>query len=170
MFAAQWEAEESLPLHLHNDMGKKRIIKQAEGEAGQEGKASGESPQGAKIATRKVSQLLSARIYVSASYNNTCISLTDGQGNVLVWSSSGTLGFKGPRKSTPYAASKVVENIFEKLGPIDLGKTSVYVQGVGSGRDAAIRALAGRGLNIVSLEDVTPLAHNGCRPRKARRV
>lgn len=151
-------------------MGKKRITKQAEGEGAQEGKVSGEALQGAQKATRKISQLTSSRIYVSASYNNTVISVTDGMGNVLVWSSAGSLGFKGPRKSTPYAASKVVENIFEKLGPIDLGKVSVYVQGVGSGRDAAIRALAGRGLNIVSLEDVTPLAHNGCRPRKARRV
>lgn len=151
-------------------MGKKRIIKQAEGGASEEGKISGETPKGAQKATKRVNQLMSSRIYVSASYNNTGISVTDGQGNVLVWSSSGTLGFKGPRKATPYAASKIVENIFEKLGPIDLGKVSVYVQGVGSGRDAAIRALAARGLNIVCLEDVTPLPHNGCRPRKARRV
>jgi small subunit ribosomal protein S11 len=148
-------------------MGKKRIIKEGEGETAQEGK---EPPQEAQKTTRKASQLAASRIYVAASYNNTCISLTDGQGNVLVWSSSGSLGFKGPRKATPYAASKVVENIFEKLGPIDLGKVSVYVQGVGSGRDGAIRALAGRGLNIVCLEDVTPFPHNGCRPRKARRV
>jgi small subunit ribosomal protein S11 len=152
-------------------MGKKRIIKEKEGEAAQGGKVSGEAAvQGAPKATKRISQLAFSRIYVAASYNNTCISVTDGQGNVLVWSSSGTLGFKGPRKATPYAASKVVENIFEKLGPLDLGKVSVYVQGVGSGRDGAIRALAGRGLNIVALEDVTPLPHNGCRPRKARRV
>lgn len=151
-------------------MGKKRIIKQAEGGVSEEGKASGAALPGTQKAARKISQLPSSRIYVSASYNNTGISVTDGQGNVLVWSSSGALGFKGPRKATPYAASKIVESIFEKLGPIDLGKISVYVQGVGSGRDAAIRALAGRGLNIVALEDVTPLPHNGCRPRKARRV
>lgn len=151
-------------------MGKKRIIKQAEGEGAEVAKESGGAPGSAQKTARKLSQLTASRIYVSASYNNTLISLTDGQGNVLTWSSSGALGFKGPKKATPYAASKVVENIFEKLGPIDLGKVFVYVQGVGSGRDAAIRALAGRGLNIVSLEDVTPLPHNGCRPRKARRV
>jgi small subunit ribosomal protein S11 len=152
-------------------MGKKRIIKENEEETARGGKVSAEAASpGAQQVTRRINQLTSSRIYVSASYNNTCISVTDERGNVLVWSSSGALGFKGPRKATPYAASKVIENIFEKLGPLDLGKVSVYVQGVGSGRDGAIRALAGRGLNIIALEDVTPLPHNGCRPRKARRV
>jgi small subunit ribosomal protein S11 len=80
------------------------------------------------------------------------------------------MGFRGPKKATPFAASRVVENIFEKLGNIYFGKVSIYVRGVGSGRDAAVRALVGRGINIISLEDTTPVPHNGCRPRKARRV
>ena len=119
---------------------------------------------------KKVPSLSSSRIYISASYNNTLISVTDAAGNMLVWSSAGAMGFKGPKKATPFAASRVVENIFEKLGNIDIGKVSIYVQGVGSGRDAAIRALVGRGTNVSSLEDKTPIPHNGCRPKKARRV
>ena len=82
---------------------------------------------------KKVTSLSSSRIYISASYNNTLISVTDAAGNMLVWSSAGAMGFKGPKKATPFAASRVVENIFEKLGNIDIGKVSIYVQGVGSG-------------------------------------
>jgi len=123
-----------------------------------------------QVGSKRVTSLSSSRIYIAASYNNTLISVTDSSGNMLVWSSAGAMGFKGPKKATPFAASRVVENIFEKLGNTDLGKVSVYVQGVGSGRDAAIRALVGRGTNISSLEDKTPIPHNGCRPKKARRV
>lgn len=112
----------------------------------------------------------SSNIYVSASYNNTLISVADGNGNIITWSSAGALGFKGPKKATPYAASKVVESIFAKLGTASLGKVTVHVEGVGGGRDAAIRALASRGIDIVALRDTTPIPHNGCRPRKARRV
>ncbi|MFY9457319.1 MAG: 30S ribosomal protein S11 [Candidatus Spechtbacterales bacterium] len=150
-------------------MGKKRVIKETEGGI------SDASNAGLEIAkkqteTKRAARLASSRIYISASYNNTLISVTDSRGDVLVWSSAGAMGFKGPKKATPYAASKVVENVFEKLGVSDLGKVSVYVQGVGSGRDAAIRALVGRGINIFTLQDSTPIPHNGCRARKARRV
>ena len=156
-------------------MGKKRVIKEeAETDALKaanpaEKISEGASPQSKKARKKPVS-LPSARIYISASYNNTLISLTDAKGDSIAWSSAGAMGFKGPKKATPFAASRVVENIFEKLGNIDLGKVSIYVRGVGSGRDAAVRALVGRGINIVSLEDKTPVPHNGCRPRKARRV
>ncbi|MBI1888518.1 MAG: 30S ribosomal protein S11 [Candidatus Spechtbacteria bacterium] len=117
-----------------------------------------------------MSELTQARFYITASYNNTLISVTDAKGNVVTWSSAGALGFKGPKKATPYAASKIVEKIFEKLANMNIGKVFIYVQGIGNGRDAAIRALSSRGLDIVALEDVTPIPHNGCRPRKARRV
>ncbi len=145
-------------------MGKKRIIQQEEIAAGsQEGK-----PVKSKGARQK--QFSHSRIFVLASYNNTLVSVGDANGNIISWSSAGTLGFKGPRKATPFAASKVVENIFEKLAGVNLGKVAISVQGVGGGRDAAVRALASRGLDITSLRDATPLPHNGCRPRKARRV
>ena len=149
-------------------MGKKRVIKETEAEALENANAESESTK--KKRGKKVTTLASSRIYISASYNNTLISVTTSGGDILVWSSAGSMGFKGPKKATPYAASRVVENIFEKLGNTDLGKISIYVQGIGSGRDAAIRAISGRGINIVSLRDITPVPHNGCRPRKARRV
>jgi len=146
-------------------MGKKRIAEQKEDVL-----ESSEGPSTKKKSRRKITRLSSSRIYISASYNNTSIVVTDSDGNVLVWSSAGSMGFKGPRKATPYAASRIVENIFEKLRGADIGKVSVYAQGMGSGRDAAIRAIAGRGIDILSLHDITPIPHNGCRPRKARRV
>jgi len=151
-------------------MGKKRIIKQTEGEAMGDVELAEGADKKKQKGSKRVTSLSSSRIYISASYNNTLISVTDATGNMLVWSSAGAMGFKGPKKATPFAASRVVENIFEKLGNIDIGKVSVYVQGVGSGRDAAIRALVGRGTNVFSLEDTTPVPHNGCRPKKARRV
>lgn len=160
-------------------MGKKRIVKEegaevAEGK-GQDTHADREASlpagqAGQKEGGKRMSELTQARFYITASYNNTLISVTDAKGNVVTWSSAGALGFKGPKKATPYAASKIVEKIFEKLANMNIGKVFIYVQGIGNGRDAAIRALSSRGLDIVALEDVTPIAHNGCRPRKARRV
>lgn len=144
-------------------MGKKRIAVQTGEEASE--KASSE-----KRGRNKLAGHASSRVYIKASYNNTSVSVTDPTGNLLVWSSAGAMGFKGPKKATPYAASRVVENIFEKLGTDNLGKVSVYVRGIGSGRDAAVRAFAGRGVNIIEISDTTPIPHNGCRPRKSRRV
>lgn len=119
----------------------------------------------------KSANFLATRIYISASYNNTIISVADSAGNIITWASAGLLGFKGPKKSTPYAASKVIESIFERLGGnTALGRVSLFVHGVGSGRDAAIRGFVSKGLDIVSIQDTTPIPHNGCRPRKARRV
>lgn len=143
---------------------------QQEEEASKAVSASPKEPAKSQREGKRLTALTSSRIYISASYNNTLISVSNSHGDILTWSSAGALGFKGPKKATPYAAIKVVDSIFDKLGNIDLGKISVYVQGVGSGRDAALRALAGRGINIYSLKDKTPIAHNGCRPQKARRV
>lgn len=109
-------------------------------------------------------------VYVQASYNNTMITVTDEKGNVVAWMSAGSLGFKGPKKATPFAASKVAEAIAEKLQKTGPFNVDVYVKGVGSGRDQAIRSLAGKGFNVRTLKDITPIPHNGPRPKKPRRV
>lgn len=118
----------------------------------------------------KTRQFNRGNAYVRASYNNISISFTDENGNVLAWSTSGAAGFKGPRKATPYAATRVVELVTEKLGKLTFNEVHIFVNGIGSGRDAAIRALVGKGFNVTSLKDVTPVPHNGCRPPKPRHV
>ncbi|MBU4369565.1 30S ribosomal protein S11 [Patescibacteria group bacterium] len=110
------------------------------------------------------------RAYIKASYNNTIVSLTDPSGNVLAWASAGKLGFKGPKKATPYAASVIVRNVVEKVKETGLKEVQVFIKGVGMGRESAVRSLYSNGLNILSIKDITPLPHNGCRSRKARRV
>ena len=108
---------------------------------------------------------------VSASFNNTMVTLTDMKGNVLAWSSSGTLGFRGAKKSTPFASQLVAEDAANKAKErYQLRSVDVRVKGPGSGREAAIRALQSTGLNVRTLKDITPIPHNGCRPRKRRRV
>lgn len=108
--------------------------------------------------------------YVNASYNNTIISLTDLEGNVISWGSAGASGFRGARQATPYAAQIAAENAAEKAKLFGLEKVKVFVKGVGSGRDQAVRGLVGSGIDLISINDVTPIPHNGCRRRKARRV
>ncbi len=143
-------------------MGKKRIAKQG-----------GTDTSGAKSAgvsggsKKKVS---SGIFFVEATYNNTKVSLSDKNGNLLAWSSSGALGFKGAKKGTPFAAAKVGEGIAEKAHAIGMKEVSVVVVGVGSGREAAVRSFAGKGFDIVSIKDRTPVPHNGPKPKKPRRV
>jgi len=108
--------------------------------------------------------------YIQATYNNTIVSITDEQGNVLAWSSAGVNGFKGPKKATPYAAGVIVRNAAEKVKDMGLQTVDVFVKGVGAGREAAIRALHANGLTVGSIKDLTPIPHNGCRPKKPRRV
>jgi len=108
--------------------------------------------------------------HILATYNNTIITLTDQQGNVLAWASAGHVGFRGPKKSTPYAATQIVRSAIEKVKDMGLANVDVFVRGVGSGREAAIRALHANGLNVLSIKDRTPIPHNGPRPRKVRRV
>ncbi len=110
------------------------------------------------------------RAYVQATYNNTIVTLTDANGNVLGWSSAGVVGFKGPKKSTPYAASVIVKDVCDKVLDVGLKEVSVFVTGVGSGREAAVRAFHANGIAVSSIKDVTPIPHNGCRARKPRRV
>ena len=151
-------------------MGKKRVIKQTVEELAKEGDA--------LLAKReRAGQEGSARqgvrhgiTHIIATYNNTMITLTDDRGGVLGWSSAGTLGFKGSKKATPFAAARVAEAIVEKAKKIGIEDVLVLVKGVGSGRESAIRSLANRGLNISFIKDITPLPHNGPRPKKVRRV
>lgn len=108
--------------------------------------------------------------YIHASYNNTILTLTDADGNVLAWASAGHCGFRGPKKATPYAASVIVKNAIDKVQNTGLKDVHVFVRGVGQGRESAVRSLNANGLNILSIKDVTPIPHNGCRPPRSRRV
>ena len=112
----------------------------------------------------------SGRAYIQSTFNNTQVTLTDPGGNVIAWGSSGTAGFKGSRKGTPYAAQLAARDAVRKAMEQGLRQVEVYVKGPGSGREAAIRSLQSSGLYITSITDVTPIPHNGCRPRKRRRV
>lgn len=142
-------------------MGKKRIVKKG-GDTG--GNASAASSRASKR------RLESGILFVEATYNNTKVSLADAGGNVVTWSSSGSLGFAGAKKGTPFAAAKVGELIGERGSGMGLKEVAVVVKGVGSGRESSIRAFATKGIQINSIKDVTPIPHNGPRPRKARRV
>jgi len=149
-------------------MGKKRVIEQTEEELLKERESvDAKVKKEAKVASKKVKE---GRAYIASTYNNTTMTLTDLHGNVLSWLSAGSLGFKGNKKATPFAASKVAEATADAAQKIGLEKIMVLVKGIGSGRESAIRSLIARGLDIVSIKDVTPIPHNGCRPRKVRRV
>ena len=119
---------------------------------------------------RERKSIPAGRAYIQSSFNNTIVTLTDPQGNVIAWGSSGTAGFKGSRKGTPYAAQLAARDAARKGMEHGLRQVEVFVRGPGSGREAAIRSLQGSGLTITSIRDVTPIPHNGCRPRKRRRV
>ncbi len=154
-------------------MGKKRIIQKSPEELLKESEAREKQTE---KATRKKGQsskqrsLGRGRVYIQSSYNNTLVTLTDAQGNIVAWSSAGSVGFKGPKKATPFAASKVVETLMGKIRDLDIREVAVFVKGVGSGRDSAVRALVNHGLEISMIKDVTAIPHNGCRQRKPRRV
>ncbi len=149
-------------------MGKKRIASQTEEELLKENeKMEKKSGKEMKIETPKIRE---AKVYISSSYNNTTVSLADMKGNVLGWSSAGKIGFKGSKKATPFAASKVAETIVQTAQKIGVGKIHVFIKGVGSGRDSALRSLAAKGLELAAIKDITPIPHNGCRPPKPRRV
>lgn len=109
-------------------------------------------------------------IYIQATFNNTIVTITDLKGNSIAWSSSGGLGFKGAKKSTPFAAQTVAENAIQKATTCGLREVHVYVKGPGMGRENAIRCIGNMGLKVRSIHDTTPIPHNGCRPRKTRRM
>lgn len=125
----------------------------------------------AKLKKKKaVRQVPRGNAYIQASYNNTIITISDPNGNVLGWSSAGFTGFKGPKKATPYAASMVVKDLMTRIEDYGLKEVNVFIKGIGGGRESAIRALYSNGLNVTAITDVTPIPHNGCRPPKRRRV
>ncbi len=124
----------------------------------------------ARVRRRERKNISSGVAHVNSSFNNTMITITDAQGNTISWSSSGLMGFKGSRKSTPYAAQMAAEDAGKKASEHGVKMLEVEVSGPGSGRELALRALQSAGFIITSIRDVTPIAHNGCRPRKRRRV
>ena len=117
-----------------------------------------------------IRQVQKGIVYIQSSFNNSIVTITDEQGNVLSWSSAGSSGFAGTKKSTPFAAQTATRNALEKAKPYEITQVAVKVSGVGSGREAAVRALAGQGIQITFIKDITPMPHNGCRPKKIRRV
>lgn len=123
-----------------------------------------------KVRRSERKNITSGTAHVSASFNNTMITITDAQGNAISWSSAGSMGFKGSRKSTPYAAQVAAEDAGNKAKEHGMKNLEVEVRGPGSGRESALRALQAAGFQITAIRDVTPIPHNGCRPRKRRRV
>ena len=125
-----------------------------------------------KTRTKKTKKVVEAEgiAFIKATFNNTIITITDRQGNVVTWASAGKAGFKGSKKSTPFAATVAAEQVGREAVALGVKRVDVRVQGPGSGRESAIQALAAAGLFIKSIQDVTPLPHNGCRPPKKRRV
>jgi small subunit ribosomal protein S11 len=124
----------------------------------------------AKAKRRVKKTVYEGNVYIQATFNNTIVTITDLNGNALSWASAGGLGFRGAKKSTPYAAQTAAETAAKKALDFGLREVHVYVKGPGVGRESAIRTLGGLGLQVKSIRDVTPIPHNGCRPRKTRRV
>jgi small subunit ribosomal protein S11 len=119
---------------------------------------------------REKRTVFEGNVFIQATFNNTIVTITDAAGNALSWASAGSLGFKGAKKSTPYAAQTTAEAAAQKAMDYGLKEVNVYVKGPGVGRESAIRSLGNLGLRVRSIKDVTPIPHNGCRPRKSRRV
>lgn len=143
-------------------MAKKSIVKK------EEGKTEASEVKVAKTAGKK--KVLSGILYVESTFNNTKVSLTDDNGNVLMWSSSGSLGFKGAKKGTPFAAAKIGELLGQKAFELGLKEIRVIIKGVGSGRESAVRGFVTKGFTINSIKDTTPVPHNGPKPKKPRRI
>lgn len=149
-------------------MGKKKVTVKTKEEVIQEGQAVESAI--AKASKGVKGTIDRGRVYVRSSYNNTSIVITNNKGDVLTWASAGSLGFNGPKKATPFAASKVVSALAEKIKKSGPFNVDVFLNGVGGGRDSAVRSLINHGFNIESIKDVTSIAHNGPRPKKVRRI
>ncbi|MCL4392159.1 30S ribosomal protein S11 [Patescibacteria group bacterium] len=150
-------------------MGKKKVIQKSKEEVIKENESveHAVSKQTGSSGRQKFSE---GKIFIQSTYNNTIISVTDQKGNVIAWMSAGSLGFSGPKKATPFAASKVAEAIAQKVEKTGPSTVEIYLRGVGSGRDSAVRSFAAKGFNITAIKDVTPIPHNGPKPPKVRRV
>jgi small subunit ribosomal protein S11 len=127
-------------------------------------------PKKPKAKKRERKVIPEGRVFIQSTFNNTIITISDLKGNVISWGSSGTAGFKGSRKGTPYAAQLAAQGAAQKAKDVGLRQVEVLVRGPGSGREAAIRAIQATGISVTSIKDLTPIPHNGCRPRKRRRV
>lgn len=151
-------------------MGKKKVIKQTQEEALKETEEVESKIQkaGNKAVTAKT--IKTGLVSISSTYNNTILTLADANGNVLTWASCGKIGFKGTKKGTPYAAAKAAEVLTQAIEKFKIEEIAVKIKGIGSGRESALRALAGQGVNIVSIKDATPVPHNGCKRKKPRRI
>jgi small subunit ribosomal protein S11 len=125
----------------------------------------------AKVKKKKIRRNVNKGIvYIKATFNNTIVTMTDATGDVICWATAGTVGFKGSRKSTPFAAQRAAETVAEKAAKVGVRELEIRVKGPGAGRESAITGLQASGMSIKSIEDITPLPHNGCRPPKRRRV
>jgi small subunit ribosomal protein S11 len=151
-------------------MGKKKVSQQTNEEALKDSAAVDSALQRSSAPSRKSKRIEQGKVYITASYNNTLVTVTDAKGNVVAWASSGSLGFSGPKKATPFASSKIIAAIAEKTKSTGPTNVDVIVKGVGSGRDSAIRSLINQGFEVLSIKDATPIPHNGPRPPKVRRV
>ena len=163
-----WVQDENQLPRLHNTMGKKRIIAKSEEKTPENASAEPASKEAVAVPSSRSHR--EGRIYIFSSYNNTKMSLTDPAGNVIANVSAGAIGFKGARKSTPFAASKVAETLSTIAKNKNIDKVEILIKGIGSGRESALRSFATKGMEILSIKDVTPIPHNGPRPRKVRRV
>ncbi len=135
--------------------------------------ATATAPTKAKKTTKKkkLNKIVpNGRAYVQATFNNTIVTLADQNGDVLGWASAGMVGFKGPKKATPYAAGQVVKKVVEATKQYGVKEVNVFIKGIGGGREGAIRGFNANGVNVLSIKDITPIPHNGCRPPKRRRV
>ena len=150
-------------------MGKKHVTEQNQEEVIKESEKVDQAMK-KEVKVKASNRVSEGRVYVSSSYNNTIVTLTDARGNVLASKSAGAVGFKGTKKSTSFAASRVAEAIVNVAKKIAMEKVEVYIKGVGAGRESALRTLVGQGLNVVSIKDVTPIPHNGVKPKKVRRI
>lgn len=151
-------------------MGQKKVTEQKQEDILKEEKKMEAAIAKTTVASKGSAKIDTGVVYLNFSYNNTILTAADKKGNVVGWISAGSLGFSGPKKATPFAASKIVSAISEKLKKIGFANIEVVLKGVGSARDSALKSLVGQGFNIVSIKDVTPIPHNGPRPPKVRRV
>ena len=151
-------------------MGKKRVIEKGAEDAGKKDGKDSELAAGKKGKDAGRGAIEFGKVYIKSSYNNTIITVTDENGAVVAWASAGSLGFAGPKKATPFAASKVTSAIIEKVAKTGPHSIEIYISGIGPGRDSAVKSIASGGFDVLSIKDVTPMPHNGPRPKRARRV
>lgn len=150
-------------------MGKKKVAEQTADQALQQ-QATVETAVTKAATPKKSRRIETGLVYINSSYNNTVITVTDVKGNVIAWATAGSIGFSGPKKATPFAASKIIGVLSEKMKNIGMASIEVILKGVGGGRDSAVRSLVNQGFAVSSIKDVTPIPHNGPRRPKVRRV